>query len=210
MPRKAGPHTEFLKKSVAAHKTGKDSEKSTQWLRDMVVKLAHGDGDLKTKKAFYSRRANKVGDGPTNRIRLGNMYFFLYDPLLKKTLPYYDTFPLIIAYAYAENGNFYGLNLHYLPPSYRAALLDKIIEIFQARGMTDESKFKLTISMLRKIKDMPEFGPCIKQYKPDHVRSLFQPVPPEEWQYSVLLNAEAFKKASKYQVWKDSLKRMSA
>jgi hypothetical protein len=188
-------------------KLRKERDKSTEWLRDQVVKLAHGGLALKTART--SKIAIKDSDGPTNKLRLNSMYFFLYDPKHKKTLPYYDTFPLIIPFNYTEDG-FYGLNLHYLPPYMRAALMDRIIGIMNKRGMTDEKKYRFTASMLNAIKNMPEFQPCVKRYLSAHVRSLFRPVPPEEWQYAVLLNSENFEKASKSTVWADSLRKIGA
>ncbi|AGS81129.1 DNA end protector protein [Caulobacter phage Cr30] len=207
MPRKIGPHTEFLKSAIAKHQIDKEQDKSVQWLRDKVVKIAHGDGDLKVKQAFYSRRANKVGDGPTNRPRLGNLYMVRYHAKYEKELPYWDAFPLIIPFSYRPK-HILAINLHYLPPRLRVALFDKIREIFELRGKTDETKYKLTIGMINTIKTWPEFGPCVKLYLNDHFRSLFEPVPPEEWNYVSLLDSSAFQKASKYKVWQDSLAAM--
>lgn len=39
-----------------------------------------------------------------NRVGSGQMYMFYYDPKHKKTLPYYDRFPLIIMVGPAEGG----------------------------------------------------------------------------------------------------------
>lgn len=209
MPKKPGPFTQQLRDTSHLRgviKRNREVDKSTEWLRDQVVKLAHGELDLKTART--SRLANKPTDGPTNRLRLGSMYFFVYDPKTKDKLNYYDTFPLIFPFNYRDNG-FIGWNLHYLPPELRVVVLDKIHEIFAARGMRDEAKYKLTYSMLNALKEFPEFQPCIKRYLSDHVRSLFRPVPPEEWQYSVLLNSQNFVKASKEKVWQDSVKMIS-
>jgi hypothetical protein len=41
---------------------------------------------------------------------VGSMQMFFYDPKTKETLPYYDTFPLVVVVGPAEGG-FYGLNL---------------------------------------------------------------------------------------------------
>jgi hypothetical protein len=208
LPVREGPFTKGLRDTTHLRgvlNVAREADKSTEWLRDQVVKLAHGELDL--KKAPTSRRANKVGDGMTNRLRLGSMYMNIYAPKHAKTLPYYDTFPLIIPIRYYDNG-YLAINLHYLPPAYRAAMLDKLFEIFEGRGMTDVAKYKLTLTMLDYLRSMPEFAPCVKRYLSAHVRSLFQPVPPEDWHYTVLLNSENFVKASKQQVWSDSLKKM--
>ena len=48
--------------------------------------------------------------------KLGQMYFYRYDPKFKDKLPYYDTYPLIFPFKYetSPNPGFWGINLHYL------------------------------------------------------------------------------------------------
>ena len=58
---------------------------------------------------------------------LGNMYFFFYNPKHKKTLPWYDTFPLVFPIKSFSDG-FLGLNMHYLAPKDRAILMDQLKE----------------------------------------------------------------------------------
>ena len=88
-------------------------------------------------REWFRKRVSNMRSGRINRNRLmkeepieldndsivGNMYMFFYDPKLKKELPYYDSFPLVIVVGPAEGG-FLGLNLHYLPPTLRAKFLD--------------------------------------------------------------------------------------
>ena len=49
---------------------------------------------------------------------------FFYDPKFKKTLPYYDTFPLVLPLE-TYNDGFLGINMHYLPIPLRVNLLDQ-------------------------------------------------------------------------------------
>ena len=58
-----------------------------------------------------------------DRGNIVNLNMFIYSPKFAKTLPYYDTFPLVMPLELAEGG-FYGLNFHYLPYALRARLLD--------------------------------------------------------------------------------------
>ena len=57
-----------------------------------------------------------------NRIMVGNMYLFIYDPKLKNELEYYDTFPLVIPIKDYHDG-FLGINLHYIDTMDRAILM---------------------------------------------------------------------------------------
>ena len=80
---------------------------------------------------------NKVRDTRVNRQKLmsasdrseampkiGSMYCYAYDPKHKKTLPYYDEFPLIFVVEPAPGG-FIGINLHYVSPRNRIVIMDK-------------------------------------------------------------------------------------
>ena len=57
--------------------------------------------------------------------KYGVMNLFGYDPKLKATLPYYDTFPLIFPIDFAKGG-FYGINFHYLQPGARVNFLRQL------------------------------------------------------------------------------------
>ena len=77
--------------------------RSTDWYKDKIREFGKpGALDLirdgkRKKSPFYGRL---------------NMFF--YDPKFKKTLPYYDTFPLVLPLEPYSDG-FLGINLHYLP-----------------------------------------------------------------------------------------------
>lgn len=140
----------------------------------------------------------------TPDIFIGKMFMFLYDPKYKKTLPYYDKFPLIIPIDIYEDG-FLGLNLHYLPPKYRIVLMDKLIEYTNNDKFDKTTKFKLTYTLLKHASKMKEIEPCIKRYLQSHVASRFVPIDAQDWEIAVLLPVERFAKASKETVWKESL-----
>ena len=72
------------------------------------------------KKVQNMRGINRralMGEDPITKTAdsiTGSMYMFFYDAKHRDKLPYWDSFPLVIAVGPAEKG-FYGLNLHYLP-----------------------------------------------------------------------------------------------
>ena len=71
---------------------------SMNWFQDQVSTMS------------VSRPA-LIKDGPTRARQIyGMMYNFQYDPKTKKTLPYYDRFPLVIPIQPAKKG-FHGMNL---------------------------------------------------------------------------------------------------
>ena len=81
----------------------KGRPKSTQWYKDKIKEFGKpGAMDL-------------IRDGKrNNKPFIGKLNMFFYDPKFKKTLPYYDTFPLVLPLEAYSDG-FLGINFHYLP-----------------------------------------------------------------------------------------------
>ena len=139
----------------------------------------------------------------SNRRIVGSMQMFFYDPKHKDTLPYYDSFPLVIVLGPAEGG-FMGLNLHYLPPVLRAKFLDALLDITNNKLYDESTKFDLTYSMLKKAAKFKYFKPCIKHYLSKHVRSRFATVPAPEWEIATFLPTADWQKGSASKVYSDS------
>ena len=119
-----------------------------------------------------------------------HLYMFHYDPKMKATLPYYDTFPLVLPLNKARGG-FLGLNLHYLPPHARGVLMDGILN----RSGSSSSYGKY-------------FAPCIKHYLFSHINSRFINIPEDEWDIAIFLPTARFQKTNQSEVWIDSMKKI--
>jgi len=140
----------------------------------------------------------------TTRTLPGSMYMYFYDPKHKKTLPYYDRFPLTIFVEPAKDG-FYGLNLHYLRPDIRAEFLDQLMRTAPNK-VTDTTRLtKMRYSLLQGVRKYKEFKPCFKHYLGKHVKSQFSRVPMTDWEIAIFLPTEQFVKSAKTSVWKDSI-----
>jgi hypothetical protein len=161
------------------------------------------------KKAQTMRRVNRnqlMKEEPiqlSNRQIVGSMYMFFYDPKLKKELPYYDAFPLVIVLGPAEGG-FLGLNLHYLPPTLRAKFLDSLLDITNNKKYDDTTKFRLSYAVLKRAAKFKYFKPCIKHYLTDHVKSRFARVPAPEWEIATFLPTADWQKTTGSKVYRDS------
>jgi|TARA_B110000914_G_scaffold179193_1_gene161143 hypothetical protein len=136
----------------------------------------------------------------------GDMVMYTYDPKLKQTLPYYDTFPLTIVVGAAKDG-FYGINLHYLPPKVRAIFLDKLGAIASNKKFNKSTKFRITYNLLKATKNYKYFKPCFKHYLTKNVNSKIMKVSAEEWNIAIFLQTASFKKAGMQTVWADSRKQ---
>jgi hypothetical protein len=137
------------------------------------------------------------------RPRIGDMFMYAYDPKHRKTLPYYDRFPLTIMVQKAPGG-FYGLNLHYLPLKQRAIFLDRLSAIANNQKYDETTRLKLNYNLLKGAAKFKYFKPCFKHYLSEHVDSKIMKVEASEWDIAIFLPTENFAKAKKTKVWKDS------
>jgi len=139
----------------------------------------------------------------TGRLIIGRMYFFMYNPKHKATLPYYDMFPLVLPIQKFSDG-FLGINFHYLHPSDRAILMDEIKIFANDRTLGPMTKIKLTYDMLRGFTRFKRAKPCLKRYLTTYMKSQFIPVMPDEWGPALFLPVEQFRKMNKQAVWAES------
>ena len=137
---------------------------------------------------------------------IGKLFLFNYNPKTKQTLPYYDIFPIVFPFNITKTG-FLGLNLHYLPPPYRAILMDNLYVLSNSSDFSKDSTrlAKLTYNYLNSQKNLKFFAPCVKSYLNTQIRSKIAYIPPKEWEMALFLPLQRFQKQTEAQVWKDSL-----
>ena len=168
-----------------------------------TIRQAAGDRDLsinwyKKKVADLSNRIsaarlmrdNKLKKAPT----FNKLHFFRYDPKLKATLPYYDTFPLVMPIQSAK-GCFLGINFHYLPIPLRMKLLETL----------DKRGFRGNYS---KLKNIREVKPTIKHYLRRQFVSGFLELEEDDYAPAIFMPVAQFRKASASQVWRDSRRKI--
>lgn len=172
----------------------KNTKKSLAWFQNQ----------LRNMKALNRRELLKDENFKTRQRPLtGRMFMYFYDPKHKKTLPYYDRFPLIFMVEKAEGG-FYGINLHYLPPKLRAIFFDKLTDYATNKRYDNSTRLRLSYNLLKGAGKLKAFAPCFKHYLTDHVQSKIVEVPASEWETVLFMPSESFKKKNKNQVWSES------
>lgn len=123
---------------------------------------------------------------------IGKMYFFKYDPKMKKTLPIYDIYPLVFPIEPHSDG-LLGLNLHYLSGGERAALVNQLREYASNKKNDASTKLRLSYDLLSSTKRLNSATrPCIKRYLFSHVRSRFIEITANEWEKVIQLPLELF------------------
>jgi hypothetical protein len=165
---------------------------SSQWFRD-------------TSMTFLKEIKRIVGS--RNRIEIGRMYLFSYDPKTKDKLPYYDKFPLVFPIESYSDG-FLGINFHYLPPMLRARLLDALYDTINNKNFDETTKLKISYNVLKGVTKFKYFQPCVKRYLFSHIRSGFKEIEPNDWNKAILLPTQSFQKANESKVYADSIRKV--
>ena len=80
------------------------------------------------------------GAGRTKRLLPGRVYMFNYrNPISKASADYYDMYPVVMVInVYEQKDYFNALNFHYLPPFYRAELMNELFKYMVNPNVTGD------------------------------------------------------------------------
>lgn len=170
------------------------------WFRDKAM-----DTINITPSKIMERKGSKANEVVTPRI--GRMLVYRYDPKHKLTLPYYDTFPVIFPIEQYDDG-WLGINLHYLPPVFRARLMDSLYDTLNNQRYDARSRLQITYKILNSASKMRYFKPCVKRYLKSHVKSQLIEIDIKEWDYVMFLPLARFKKSTQREVWDASVRQI--
>lgn len=163
--------------------------KSLQWYQSQIKTLQ----DLQRKTSTALRTSGE------DRIKPGHLYLFRYDPKHKDDLPYYDTMPLVLPFAWAPGG-FLGINLHYLPYGLRFKLMGELLKL--VTDISDpKSRAQVSWQILNNASKFPGVNACVKHYLGTQIRSRFLNIPNDQWVAAAMMPLEQFKGATKEQVF---------
>lgn len=185
------------------------------------VRAGEIPGKTLEARTWYRNRAKNVSKGRVSEERFrrdmqdrmqgdvgyGDMYMFSYDPKGKNALPYYDRFPLVFPIGPASGG-FLGLNMHYLPPTLRARLMDALYDTVTNKKLNRNSRVRASYDILQSAGKFKLFKPTIKHYLNSHVRSRFIYIEPSEWDIALFLPSAQWTKAGAATVYADSRRKI--
>ena len=194
-----------LQRGMQAGVTPSVKRESRDWFRQQTKNLS-----VSSSRMVRSDRSRL-----TDRPLLGRMYLFQYDPKGKKTLPYYDRFPLVFpidsgrtsGFA-ASGGSFLGINLHYLPLPLRARLMDALYDTITTKELDENTRIRISYNILQQAAKYRFFKPCIKRYLISHVKSRFFYIEPTEWEMALFLPLDRFVGANMSRIYRDSRNRI--
>jgi len=191
----------FLKLLQQAEEEGillDNSNESLQWLRKKYDSIKPSDVMPKNFLSEMDRRRRVP--------LLGRMYMFLYDPKYKDQLPFYDRFPLVFPFRRVAGG-FFGLNLHYLAPRYRAILMDQLYNLLNNTKFDETTRLRFTYDLLNSSSKYRWFKPCVKHYLNEYMMSTLIYIEPTEWNLALFVPSEQFRGTNKRNAWQDSKSR---
>lgn len=190
--------TGFQKLLMEAERDGielDNSAESLAWLKQKYAGLSPRD--------VLPREFIKDIDRYRRVPLIGRLYMFLYNPKYRDELPYYDRFPLVFPIRRVAGG-FYGLNIHYLAPRYRALLMDSLYNTISDTKFDETTRLKINYNILNAASKYRWFRPCVKHYLTPHLSSQLLYIDPKEWNLALFVPSEQFRGANKRDVWQDS------
>jgi len=181
---------------AARAESGTSGVKSVNWFREKIQDF----GKPGPQQLLRDGRRTKG-------VNFGTLNMFIYSPKHKDTLPYYDTFPLVLPIGPAAGG-FMGLNFHYLPIQMRIRLLDKIVDGGGSLNVAAQSgKGPRLITDYSQLKRIPMAKAIVKHYLTGYVKSDFRAITSEELIVAALLPVQRFQKGSAQAAYLDTAKR---
>lgn len=188
-------------------------------MRDLYVK-ENGDPIVYLRElAEETVRTNPqkllAGSGGTKRLLPGRLYMFKYNPINKgkPNLPYYDMFPVVLVINVYDN-YFQGINFHYLPPQFRAELMDELYKYIIAPGVQSKdigasirarlNTDRVNYQFMAKRYQLRSFKPAFKRYNKKNVVGRFLYIPPIGWDAILMMPLQRFRGAGINRVYKDS------
>jgi len=180
----------------AKAESGASGVKSVNWFREKIQEF----GKPGPQQLLRDGRRTKG-------VNFGTLNMFIYSPKHKDTLPYYDTFPLVLPIGPAAGG-FMGLNFHYLPIQMRIRLLDKIVDGGGSLNVAAQSgKRPILITDYSQLKRIPMAKAIVKHYLTGYVKSDFRAITSEELIVAAPLPVQRFQKGSAQAAYLDTAKR---
>jgi hypothetical protein len=161
--------------------TEKRSQESLEWFKGRLRKIRQPVNKLLTDDDFPI----------VKRPELGRMYMYLYDAKYQDLMPYWDKFPLTIVFDLLADG-FMGINLHYIAPRYRTALLLSLYEIAIDNDNDEEQRVLLSYQLIKSVSGLKYAKPCVKRYLYGHINSRIAEVPMDNWDMMAMLPSQKF------------------
>lgn len=185
---------DLIHRGIRAGQVPARTREAMDWYRRRAVRIS----DITGGKLIKEERDRWV-----NKVQVGGLYVWQYQAKHAKTLPYWDRFPCdFIIPSLLGNKYFNGINLHYLPPTMRALLMDRLYDTLNNNKFNETTKLKITYEYLKEMGNL--WKPCYKTYLKSHVQSKFLEINVNEWDVAAWLPIADWQNATQATVWRHS------
>jgi hypothetical protein len=187
------------------------SMESMRWFEEEATRayVEITDANLNNKNVKNQILRNSIRDYWVPKQLPGTMWTFSYQPETKD-LDYWDRFPLILRMIDNSDDpdSFLGINLHYLYPRFRRALM--LFNLERLIGDVTDPNSRIVGFDVTKLSKFPnKYGKvCIRRYKYSNMLTKAVRIPPENWIKAVYLPTHQFVGAKPAKVWLESYKRL--
>ena len=193
--------------------SGPNVDAAVDWFQDRTsiiptrpLQIVRGtDSEQHTPQRFKKRLR-------LSRYEWGRMVMFQYDPIGKRTLPYYDKFPMGFIID-VQLDSFLMLNMHYLPLGLRANVMDMLYRFVSGdpNDLQDNDKLELMpqpYKILKRYRRLRWYKGSLKRYLNSNIQSRIVTIYPKEWNMALFMPmTRTFRGASKEKVFRDTWRK---
>jgi len=172
-----------------------------KWFKDTINKNVDNSEINQLRQLIITDPSRRSA----NRYFLGKLYFFFYNqPEYESTLPFYDTFPLLLLMRRTKN-HIFGVNLHYIPPKRRLSMFIELLKYTTDSQLRQGTRIILPYEKMKRDKRWRIFKSCFRQYKINRIQGNVINISAPDWPIAVNLPVERFKKQGKRAIWSKTL-----
>jgi len=155
-----------------------------------------------TSSKWFTNKLKMVGkDRKRSLPTVGKMFLFHYSAKHKDTLEVWDANPIIIPFN-MDSKSIWAINLHYAPPRMRAVVLDKLMSVAENKNMSDNTKLKVSWSILQNVVSHKLAAAMVHRYLYTHIKSSLVLIPASEWKETAMLPLAKFHGLSNQSVYR--------
>ena len=206
-PKKVPPKQTLLQKLEQAQRQQKIeayTRESYKWIINYGKKISSSQ---LARDLIKQERKRALRTDPTP-VTVGSLVIYQYDPKHKDILPYYDQFPCGFLID-VEPDRFHLINLHFLPPSYRAVMFDKLLTLANNTRIDKTTKLRLSYAIIRDASRFKALKVCYREYLLSHMQSRIIKIAAADWEKVMFLPLQKFQKKSASQIWSDSINNIT-
>lgn len=175
----------------------KHGKEALEYFRKRIAK----DVRNKASQILNDPASYNVQNARGNKGMIGQLYLFEYEAeeAGDAETGLYDRFPLVFFFGTgktkAGNRTLTGLNVHYLTPSQRAVLYQKLITFKTSKAWSPNVKIKLQWDLIKAAAGTTIVEKAVHSYRVDRIQSRMVQIPVDDWQIVVFLSIQKFLKA---------------